>query len=219
MNLIQKRFIQRYPIILQLWAFPFITGPLLGAPVHGARIDTTHGTHLTDIILIDWQWSNCVLLPSIVLRIRTNFHSLKTGRVVIVLQGRQAGKKAIIIQNSDTGNKERPYGHCVVAGVQEYPKKVTKKMPLKKVIQRSKVKPFVKVINHRHLLPTRCVWNQGPRPCCWNRYIVNLPKSFKRKISIVDPTKRAASKRNIKKAFEARYLAAGNKWFFQKLRF
>jgi len=28
-------------------------------------------------------------------------------------------------------------------------------------------------------------------------------------------TKRAASKRNIKKAFEARYLAAGNKWFFQ----
>jgi len=128
---------------------------------------------------------------------------LKTGRVVIVLQGRQAGKKAIIIQNSDTGNKERPYGHCVVAGVQEYPKKVTKKMPLKKVIQRSKVKPFVKVINHRHLLPTR--------------YIVNLPKSFKRKISIVDPTKRAASKRNIKKAFEARYLAAGNKWFFQNI--
>jgi len=46
------------------------------------------------------------------------------------LQGRQAGKKAIIIQNSDTGNKERPYGHCVVAGVQEYPKKVTKKNAL-----------------------------------------------------------------------------------------
>ena len=49
---------------------------------------------------------------------------LKTGKVVLLLQGRFAGKKAVIVQNNDNGTKERNYGHCLVAGVEKAPKKV-----------------------------------------------------------------------------------------------
>ena len=41
---------------------------------------------------------------------------LKDGKIVVCLQGRYAGKKAVILKTDDEGNKERPYGHCVVAG-------------------------------------------------------------------------------------------------------
>jgi ribosomal protein L14E/L6E/L27E len=62
-----------------------------------------------------------------------------------VLQGRQAGKKVVVIKQLDEGTKERPYPHAIVAGIERYPRKVTKRMGKKKVSQRSKVKPFIKV--------------------------------------------------------------------------
>jgi large subunit ribosomal protein L27e len=55
----------------------------------------------------------------------------------------------------DEGTKERPYGYAVVAGVERTPLKVTKKMGQKKVAKRSKVKPFVKIVNYNHMMPTR----------------------------------------------------------------
>lgn len=62
-----------------------------------------------------------------------------------VLSGRYAGRKAVVIKQSDEGTKDRPYAHAIVAGVDRYPRKVTKRMGAKKVAKRSKVKPFVKV--------------------------------------------------------------------------
>ena len=41
---------------------------------------------------------------------------LKDGKIVVLLQGRYAGKKAVILKTDDEGGKERSYGHCVVAG-------------------------------------------------------------------------------------------------------
>lgn len=75
--------------------------------------------------------------------------------MVIVTQGRYAGRKAVIVKNFDDGTDARPYGHAVVAGVDKYPLKITKSMSKKKVAKRSKVKPFVKVVNYNHLMPTR----------------------------------------------------------------
>ena len=69
----------------------------------------------------------------------------KPGKVAIVLSGRQAGKKVVIIKQNDEGTKERPYPHAIVAGIERYPLKVTKRMGAKKVGKRSKVKPFIKV--------------------------------------------------------------------------
>ena len=42
--------------------------------------------------------------------------SLKDGKIVVLLQGRYAGKKAVILKTMDDNTKERPYGHCVVVG-------------------------------------------------------------------------------------------------------
>ncbi|KAF9596341.1 hypothetical protein IFM89_008867 [Coptis chinensis] len=51
---------------------------------------------------------------------------LKPNKVVIVLQGRYAGRKAVIIKSYDDGTRDRPYGHCLVAGISKYPKKATR---------------------------------------------------------------------------------------------
>ena len=66
-------------------------------------------------------------------------------QVAIVLQGRQAGRKVVVIKQLDEGTKERPYPHAIVAGIERYPLKVTKRMGAKKLAKRSKVKPFIKV--------------------------------------------------------------------------
>eukprot|EP00999_Lentomonas_sp_LEN2_P001496 NODE_2547_length_547_cov_172.942857_g2497_i0.p1 GENE.NODE_2547_length_547_cov_172.942857_g2497_i0~~NODE_2547_length_547_cov_172.942857_g2497_i0.p1 ORF type:complete len:133 (+),score=33.15 NODE_2547_length_547_cov_172.942857_g2497_i0:74-472(+) len=128
---------------------------------------------------------------------------LKPGRVVLVLQGRQAGHKAVIIQNSE-GNKERPYGHVVVAGVQRAPMKVSKRMGVKTIARRSRVKPFIKIVNHNHVMPTR--------------YNIDI-SDLKGKISLTDSASKKTSMMNAKTAFQARIGKGENKWFFSKLRF
>lgn len=42
--------------------------------------------------------------------------SIKPGKVVIVLNGRFAGRKAVVVKNFDEGTKERPYAHALVTG-------------------------------------------------------------------------------------------------------
>ncbi|ORY26579.1 putative 60s ribosomal protein l27 [Naematelia encephala] len=131
----------------------------------------------------------------------------KPGKVAVVLNGRQAGKKVVVIQQRDDGTKERPYPHAIVAGIERYPLKVTKSMGKKKVAKRSKVKPFIKVVNYAHLLPTR--------------YMLEL-ETLKGSVSgetFKEPTQREDAKKAIKKALEERYSAGQNRWFFTKLRF
>jgi large subunit ribosomal protein L27e len=55
----------------------------------------------------------------------------------------------------DEGSKERGYGHAIVAGVERYPLKITKNMGKKRIAKRSKVKPFIKIVNYNHMMPTR----------------------------------------------------------------
>ena len=81
--------------------------------------------------------------------------SMKKGRVVILLAGRRAGKKAIVIKQIDEGKKNRKFGHALVAGIERSPKKITKRMSQKKLDKKMHVKPFVKFVNYTHLLATR----------------------------------------------------------------
>ena len=85
------------------------------------------------------------------------FHSLKTGKVVVLLNGRYAGKKAVIVKSFD-GTKTRHYGHCLVAGVRRCPRRITKSMTKKEILRRTSMRPFVKVINWNHMMPTRFVF-------------------------------------------------------------
>ena len=80
---------------------------------------------------------------------------IKAGRVIVMLNGRYAGKKAVVVKPYDDGSRTRPYGHCLVEGVLKPFQKVTRKMSKKKVNKRLRVKPFVKYVNFYHMMPTR----------------------------------------------------------------
>ncbi len=70
-------------------------------------------------------------------------------------QGRQAGKKAVVVKVFDEGTKARPYGHALVMGIEKAPLNVTKRMSQKKAAKRQRVKPFVQYVNYNHIIPTR----------------------------------------------------------------
>ena len=75
----------------------------------------------------------------------------KPGKVVIVLKGRNAGHKGIIIKTNYESVKDRKYPHCQVVGLSKGPRKPTnrniaklqgriKKLELKKM-KMTKFKP------------------------------------------------------------------------------
>ncbi|TPX33355.1 hypothetical protein SmJEL517_g03786 [Synchytrium microbalum] len=130
---------------------------------------------------------------------------LKPNKVVIILHGRYAGKKAVIVKNSDEGTSARPYPHAVVVGIEKYPLKVNKTMGQKRIAKRSIVKTFIKTINYNHLMPTR----------------YNLDIDLKNIVTAEvakEPSQRVEAKKAIRKLFEERYNSGKNRWFFQKLR-
>ncbi|KAJ1918115.1 60S ribosomal protein L27B [Tieghemiomyces parasiticus] len=132
---------------------------------------------------------------------------IKPGKVVIVLQGRHAGKKAVIVKHFDEGTKEYPFPHAIVAGVNTSPRKVTRKMSAKKVALRSKVRPFVRVVNYNHMMPTR-----------YGIELEELKDSIDEE-KLKDPSMKVAAKKSIRESFEKRYTSGKNRWFFSKLRF
>ncbi|KAG8954484.1 hypothetical protein FRC04_011811 [Tulasnella sp. 424] len=131
----------------------------------------------------------------------------KPGKVAIVLNGRQAGKKVVVIKQLDEGTKDRQYPYALVAGIERYPLKVTRKMSDKKIKRRSRLKPFIKVVNYSHLFPTR--------------YALELEgiKGLVTTDTFKDPTQRVEAKKQVRKLLQERYFTGKNRWFFQKLRF
>lgn len=107
----------------------------------------------------------------------------------------------------DEGEKSlnKKFGCALVVGVEKAPLKISKSMGAKRIARRSQVKPFVKVINYNHVMPTRYTLD------------VEFPSVT------VEAVKDAASKKEVKKTvrktLEEKYKTGQNKWFFQKLRF
>jgi large subunit ribosomal protein L27e len=143
--------------------------------------------------------------------------SIEPGKVVIVLAGRHAGKKAVVVKSFDDGNSDKRFAHCLIAGLARNPRKVTRGMSKAKVEKRSKaLKPFVKYVNVNHIFPTR--------------YVVDLDlKKAVDEGDLADAERKVDVKKNLKKLFYDRYLnqkevtsekkAQGSTYFFQKLRF
>lgn len=48
---------------------------------------------------------------------------MRSNKVVIVLNGRFAGRKAMVIKNFDERSSDKPFGHALVAGINRYPGK------------------------------------------------------------------------------------------------
>ena len=91
----------------------------------------------------------------------------KPGKVVLVLNGRYAGHKGIIIKSNYESVKDRKYPHCQVVGLAKGPRKPTKKniaklqARIKKLESQKDIKAlksfgvFIKTYNMSHLLATR----------------------------------------------------------------
>ena len=140
--------------------------------------------------------------------------SLKPGKVVIVLAGRYAGRKAVVVKAFDEGTTEHKFPHALVAGIERYPLRVSSTMGQKRILKRSKVKPFVKFINLNHLMPTR--------------YSLSDVEPLKAAVKAESVRKagdgRIEARKAVKKQFEERYLSkakqtGGSQYFFAKLRF
>ncbi|EFJ06881.1 hypothetical protein SELMODRAFT_166700 [Selaginella moellendorffii] len=130
---------------------------------------------------------------------------LKANKVVVMLQGRYAGRKAVIVKNFDEGGA-RPYGHALVAGISKYPRKVIRKLSQKKIAKRCRLKPFVKLVNYNHMMPTRYTLDVD---------LKNVVTSEK----LDTDAKKKATRKEVKELFEERFKTGKNKWFFTKLRF
>ncbi|VDN22933.1 unnamed protein product [Gongylonema pulchrum] len=132
---------------------------------------------------------------------------MKTGKVVLVLGGRYAGRKAIIVKAYDDGSSDRAYSHALIAGIDKYPRPVTKRMGKKKIRSRNKLRPFIRIASYSNLLPTRYSVD------------VALDKNLVNKEVLKEPTKKRKARAEIKAKFEERYKTGKNRWFFTKLRF
>lgn len=102
----------------------------------------------------------------------------------------------------------------LVAGIDRYPRKVVKAMGAKKMEKRSKIKPFCKVMNLTHIMPTR--------------YSVDFDLKKMVEESSLAPAARKDTRKALKKVFEEKYKnqtaktdkkAVGVQYFFNKLRF
>merc|ERR1712230_79934 len=72
---------------------------------------------------------------------------------------------------------------------------------------RSKIKPFIKVVNYNHIMPTR--------------YTLELEglKGVVTNDTFTEVSQREEAKKTVKKALEERYVSGKNRWFFTPLRF
>ena len=114
-------------------------------------------------------------------------------------------KQVVIIQPQDTGNKSHPYPHALVAGIERYPSQITRRMSKARQTKRSKVKPFIKIVNYNHLMPTR--------------YTLELEggKGAVTADTFKEVSQREEAKKTVKKTFEERYTSGKNRWFFTPL--
>lgn len=126
--------------------------------------------------------------------------------MVVLLTGRYAGKKAVIVRNYDDGTSARPYGHALVVGLSKPPRKVTKRSSQKTQARRSSVKTFVKAVNYTHMMPTRYTLDMDLAD-------VVTPEVLD------DDTKKVEARKEAKKQLEEKFKTGKNRWFFTKLRF
>jgi large subunit ribosomal protein L27e len=140
---------------------------------------------------------------------------LKKGKVVIMLAGRYAGKKAIVVKTFDDGTNDRKFPHALVAGIARNPRKATKAMSKEKLKKKIKMKPFIKCVNFSNMMKTL--------------YQCDLDLQSAVSLENMGEGKKQEMGKKVKTMFEARYANqdeaksdkafAGTQFFFDKLRF
>ena len=142
----------------------------------------------------------------------------KPGKIVIVLNGRFAGRKGIIVKSNYESVKGRKYPHCMVVGLSKGPRKPTKKNIAKiqakiknlesqenTVDQIKKLKSFgifIKNYNMSHLLATRYTLKDELGLAKTVARIDELDKKMKESKNIIDNKAKNKKEENAKELEE-----------------
>merc|ERR1712087_1101396 len=153
---------------------------------------------------------------------------MKYGRLVILLSGRYAGRKAVIVKVHDDQNAGRKFPHALVAGIDRYPRRVYIGLSQKKFDKKIKVKPFVKYVNLNHMMATRYTIGQELELEGFNKKVEEVVKGGQKNV-LEKADQRTVFRKELKKLFEMRYRSLHlnsndeksekMKFFFTKLRF
>jgi len=138
----------------------------------------------------------------------------KPGKVVLVLNGRYAGCKGIIIKSNYESVKERKYPHCLVVGLSKGPRKPTKRNIAK---LQSKIKKleaqkdeydrikalksfgvFIKTYNMTHLLATRYTVKEDFGIGKSIDKLDNLAKKYKEDKALIESKEKSKKEENQK---------------------
>merc|ERR1712113_1013436 len=106
------------------------------------------------------------------------------------------------------------FSHSLLVGLSKIPRKIIKKQPIDVKISKLKIKVFIKMVNHSHLMLTRYYFT---------RLDIDLIKSsvFTSPSPTSNTKTSTALQRKIicKKILQNKYRTGQYRWFFKKLRF
>ena len=135
---------------------------------------------------------------------------IAAGRFVLLLNGRHAGKKALVLASYESSD-DRKYAHAIVLGIEKYPKKLTKDMTQEQLVKRTEIKCFVKTVNCNHVLLTRHVVKDDD--------VLSKIKADDVVKSMGDPAEKKACLESASKVLRQKYLNNKLSWFFKPLQF
>ena len=128
-----------------------------------------------------------------------------------MLQGRHAGKKAVVLAAYPEGTEDRKFPYAIVMGIEQYPKKVTKEMPTEILAKRTSVKLFVKAVNFNHVMLTRHSIKEDD---FFKK--INVEKTV---AAMKDPAQKKEALADAAKVLRQKYLNNKMNWFFKPLKF
>ena len=150
----------------------------------------------------------------------------KAGKVVLVLNGRYAGHKGVIIKPYYESVRDRKYPHCTVVGLSKGPRKPTKKNIAKlqariKKLETSKDSNeklnnlksfgiFIKTYNMSHLLATRYHVKENFGMSKALEKLDNLEKKIREDKTLVDAKEKAKKDEASQKELESLKVKLGN---------
>ena len=138
----------------------------------------------------------------------------KPGKVVVVLNGRNAGAKGVIVRSNYESVKDRKYPHCLVVGLSKGPRKPTKRnlAKLQAKIKKLEASPdsndrlnslksfgvFIKTYNMSHLLATRYTVKEDFGITKSLEKLDSLEKKVKEDKALIESKEKAKKEENAK---------------------
>jgi large subunit ribosomal protein L27e len=125
-------------------------------------------------------------------------------RIVIILKGKYAGAKVVVVGEPETirGDIES----LTVVGMSRIPRPVSENMSERQRKRREEMKVFLKKINIQHVLATR-------------HTLENVIDRMNLSIDYAETAQRREAEKTIKKVFQEVYSVNPGSWIFKKLVF